>query len=310
METSKLFAVFGNPILHSKSPQLFNSTFRAFGINALYTRIRPQSAADLIDIIRTMPISGANISAPFKRHVLDLVDVVSLDAEKIGAINTIVNSDGRLIGYNTDHYGVTQSLKEAGINLLNSNCLVLGGGGAARAAVYGLMKHGAKVFTCNRTISKAKSIADDFGCTLMNWQEYDSSFNFDVVVSTIVPEAIPCFTDSVKFKYLFDASYKPSIVYQIAQAKGAKVISGERWLLHQAIESFRLFFGDNPPLEVMEKGLANKLNKLDLKILNYANSSPTEIHKMHADLIISSKGMDPVTINEITDEETRKAFTN
>ncbi|MDD2279340.1 MAG: shikimate dehydrogenase [Bacteroidales bacterium] len=309
METSKLFAVFGNPILHSKSPQLFNSVFRSFGINAFYTRIRPQSAANLIDIIRTMPISGANISAPFKRDVLDLVDIVSLDAEKIGAINTIVNCDGRLIGYNTDHYGVTQSLKEAGINLLNSNCLVLGGGGAARAAVYGLMKQGAKVFSCNRTISKAKSIADDFGCTLMNWQEYDSSFNFDVVVSTIVPEAIPCFTDSVKFKYLFDASYKPSIVYQIAQAKGAKVISGERWLLHQAIESFRLFIGDNPPLEVMENALAHKLNKLDLKILNYPDSTTAEMCQMQADLIISSSDMNSATINEITDEETRKAFT-
>ena len=72
METSKIYAVFGNPILHSKSPQLFNSAFSAFGINALYTRIRPQSAKDLIDIIKSMPISGANISAQYKRDVLYL----------------------------------------------------------------------------------------------------------------------------------------------------------------------------------------------------------------------------------------------
>ncbi|MDD2550037.1 MAG: shikimate dehydrogenase [Bacteroidales bacterium] len=308
METSKIYAVFGNPILHSKSPQLFNSAFSAFGINALYTRIRPQSAKDLIDIIKSMPISGANISAPYKRDVLNLVDVVAIDAEKIGAINTIVNSDGRLIGYNTDHYGVTQSLKEAGIDIPNSSCLVLGGGGAARSAVYGLMRQGAKVFICNRTFSKAKIIANDFGCTLMNWQDFDSSLNFDVVVSTIVPEAIPHFMDSVKFKYLLDASYKPSAVYQIAQAKGAKIVSGERWLLHQAVEAFRLFFGDNPPFEIMEKGLANKLSKSNLKILSYPCSSLVEICKLHVDLIISSKGVDTATINKITDEETRKAF--
>lgn len=308
METSKIYAVFGNPILHSKSPQLFNSVFSAFGINALYTRIRPQSATDLIDIIKSMPISGANITAPYKRDVLNLVDVVALDAEKIGAINTIVNSNGRLIGYNTDHYGVTQSLKEAGIDIPNSSCLVLGGGGAARSAVYGLMRQGAKVFICNRTISKAKEIADDFGCTLMNWQEFNSSLNFDVVVSTIVPEAIPHFMDTIRFNYLFDASYKPSAVYQIAQAKGAKIVSGERWLLHQAIEAFRLFIGDNPPFELMEKGLANKLSKSDLKILNYPSSSLAEICKLRADLIISSKGIDTATTKKITYEETRKAF--
>ncbi|HCX99294.1 MAG TPA: hypothetical protein DG754_04060 [Bacteroidales bacterium] len=308
METSKIYAVFGNPILHSKSPQLFNSVFSAFGINALYTRIRPQSATDLIDIIKSMPISGANITAPYKRDVLNLVDVVALDAEKIGAINSIVNSNGRLIGYNTDHYGVTQSLKEAGIDIPNSSCLVLGGGGAARSAVYGLMRQGAKVFICNRTISKAKEIADDFGCTLMNWQEFNSSLNFDVVVSTIVPEAIPHFMDTIRFNYLFDASYKPSAVYRIAQAKGAKIVSGERWLLHQAIEAFRLFIGDNPPFELMEKGLANKLSKSDLKILNYPSSSLAEICKLRADLIISSKGIDTATTKKITYEETRKAF--
>lgn len=308
METSKIYAVFGNPVLHSKSPQLFNSVFSAFGINALYTRIRPHSAADLIGIMKSMPISGANITAPYKRDVLNLVDVVALDAEKIGAINTIVNSDGRLIGYNTDHYGVTQSLKEAGIDIPNSSCLVLGGGGAARSAVYGLMQQGAKVFICNRTISKAKAIADGFGCTLMNWQEFDSSFNFDVVVSTIVPEAIPHFMDTIRFNYLFDASYKPSAVYQIAQAKGARIVSGERWLLHQAIEAFRLFIGDNPTLELMEKGLANKLSKSNLKIISYPSSSLAEISKLRADLIISSKGVDTATINKITDEETRKAF--
>ncbi|MDD2195971.1 MAG: shikimate dehydrogenase [Bacteroidales bacterium] len=308
METSKIYAVFGNPILHSKSPQLFNSVFSAFNINALYTRIRPQSATDLVDIIKSMPISGANITAPYKRDVLNLVDVVALDAEKIGAINTIVNSNGRLIGYNTDHYGVTQSLKEVGIDIPNSNCLVLGGGGAARSAVYGLSQQGAKVFICNRTICKAKAIADDFGCTLMDWQEFDSTLSFDVVVSTIVPEATPHFMDSVKFKYLLDASYKPSAVSHIAKSKKAKIVSGERWLLHQAIDAFRLFIGDNPPLEIMEKGLANRLSKSNLKILNYPSSSPTEICKLRADLIISSKGIDTATINRITNEETRKAF--
>lgn len=308
MSSSSLYVVFGNPILHSKSPFLFNSVFSELGMEAFYTRIRPQSAADIVKLIRSMPIVGANITAPFKRDVYDLVDVVSLDAEEIGAINTIVNSDGRLIGYNTDHYGVSQSLKEEGIELVNSNCLVLGGGGAARSAVYGLMRQGANVFICNRTISKAEQIANDFGCTLMNWQNFDCSFTFDVVVSTLVPDAIPCFIDSVKFKYLFDASYKPSMVYQIAQIKGAKIISGERWLLHQAIEAFRLFIGDNPPQKVMENGLAKKLSKGKIEILSYPQSTVSQIIERKADMVISANSLEEQTIIDISDEETRKAL--
>lgn len=310
MNTTKLFAVFGNPILHSKSPQLFNSIFYEFGMDALYTRIRPQSAEDIVEIIRSSPIAGANITAPYKKEVYDFMDVVALDAEAIGAINTIVNSDGRLIGYNTDHYGVTQSIKEAGIDLLNSSCLVLGGGGAARSAVYGLMSKGAKVFICNRTISKAEAIANDFGCTLMNWQKFDTKFTFDVVISTIVPEAIPCFLNTIKFNYLFDASYKPSMVYQIAQMKGAKIISGERWLLHQAIEAFRLFIGDYPPINVMEQGLQKKLQKENVSIQSFPSRTIADIFEKKADLIISAKGMSEEAITEIVNEEIRKAFGN
>jgi shikimate dehydrogenase len=307
MSATRLYGVFGNPILHSKSPFLFNSVFSE-GIDAFYTRIRPQSAADIIELMRSMPITGANITAPFKRDVVDLVDEVSLDAQEIGAINTIVNSNGRLTGYNTDHYGVTQSLREAGIELVNANCLVLGGGGAARSAVYGLIKQGANVFICNRTISKAEQIAHDFGCTLMNWQNFDCSFTFDVVVSTLVPDAIPCFIDSVKFKYLFDASYKPSMVYQIAQMKKAKIISGERWLLHQAIEAYRLFIGDNPPQKAMEMGLSKKLNKNKISVLSYPQSSLSEIIYSKTDLVVSAQGLEQKTINDISDEETRKAL--
>ena len=308
METSKIYAVFGNPILHSKSPQLFNSVFNEMSMNSYYTCIRPQSAADIIDIIRTIPLAGANITAPYKEQMVSLVDVVSMDAEAIGAINTIVNSDGRLIGYNTDHYGVTQSLKEAGIDIPNSSCLVLGGGGAARSAVYGLMRQGAKVFICNRTISKAKAIADDFGCTLMNWQEFDSSFNFDVVVSTIVPEAIPHFMDSVKFKYLLDASYKPSAVYQIAHEKGAKIVSGERWLLHQAIEAFTIFQGYPPPLKTMGGALDKELNKNEILIKEFPCTQSENNDYKGTNLVISTKNLEQHTIKEITDEEISKAF--
>jgi shikimate dehydrogenase len=306
--SNTLFAVFGNPILHSKSPQLFNSVFSEFGMDAFYTRIRPQSASDIIDIIRAMPLAGANITAPFKEDIVDLVDVVSLDAEEIGAINTIVNSDGRLIGYNTDHYGVTQSLKEAGIDLIGKRCLVLGGGGAARSVVYGLMLKGAQVTICNRTHSKAKTIADDFGCKMASWENFDTSANFDTVISTLLPHALPPFLDKLGFETLLDASYKSSKVSELAMERGIKVIAGKRWLLHQAVEAFRLYLGDNPPLQIMENALDIDLIKADLKIFEYPITENQPEKLDNADLVISTKNLSDKSIKAIIDEEISKAF--
>jgi len=307
---TQFFAVFGNPILHSKSPQLFNSVFSEFGIDAFYIRIRPQSASDIIDIIRSMPLAGANITAPFKEDVVDLVDVVSLDAEEIGAINTIVNSDGRLIGYNTDHYGVTQSLMEAGIDLIGKKCLVLGGGGAARSVVFGLKSKGANVTICNRTHSKAKTIADDFGCKMANWDNFDTSVSYDIVISTLVPHALPPFIDKLDFETLLDASYKSSKVSELAMGRGIKVIAGKRWLLHQAVEGFRLYLGDNPPLQIMENALNIDLMKADLKIFKYPTTGSQTKKLDYADLVISTKNLIDKSIKTIIDEEISKAFGN
>ncbi len=303
-----LYAVFGNPILHSKSPQLFNSVFNEFGINAFYTRIRPLSASDIIHIIRTMPLAGANITAPFKEDIVDLVDVVSLDAEEIGAINTIVNSEGRLIGYNTDHYGVTQSLKEAGIDLIGKKCLVLGGGGAARAVVYGLKLKGAQATICNRSQSKAETIANDFDCELMPWNDFNTKKAFDVVISTIIPEVLPPFWEQLNFHTLLDASYKQSKISEFANHNGHTVISGKRWLLHQAVEAFRLIMGENPPIQIMENALSISIKKTDLHVLEYHGDKSQNENFESADLIVSAKSQTDQSIKAIIDEEISKAF--
>jgi shikimate dehydrogenase len=308
MKSTKHFAVFGNPILHSKSPHLFNSVFEQFGIDAQYTRIHPKSAIDIINIIKQLPLSGANITAPFKEEMIDLVDVLTVDAESIGAINTIVNNNGRLLGYNTDHFGVTQSLKEVGIELHNCNCLVLGGGGAARSAVYGLKRFGANVYICNRTKSKAETIANDFECKMLEWDNFDTSLDFDVVISTLLPIAVPSFLKDIKFAYLFDASYKQSAVKTIAQSMGVKLIAGERWLLHQAVEAFRLYIGDNPPIETMNAAISRSLQKDNLRIATIDLNSSNENNIDKSDLVVSAEKLNEKQIKSIIDEEISKAF--
>ncbi|MFP4557135.1 MAG: shikimate dehydrogenase family protein [Bacteroidales bacterium] len=308
MQAHNILAVFGNPILHSKSPQLFNSAINKSGIQAFYTRIRPQSAKDIIEIIRNLPLLGANITAPFKEDIMKLVSIASLDAETIGAVNTIVNSGDRLIGYNTDHYGVTQTLNEAGINLANTKCLVLGAGGAARAAVYGLVKHGAQVYICNRTHAKAKAIANDFACKVIDWDSFSTSIEFDVVISTLLPNVLPPFFNKLSFHHLLDASYKQSKISEASKQKAVNVISGERWLLHQAAEAFKLMLNNLPDLKAMSAGLTNNLNSNNIKIKEIPKTSRDEIVSVQPQLLISTKGLNSNQIKSISDEEISKAF--
>ncbi len=308
MQTHSILAVFGNPILHSKSPQLFNSAIEKAGIPAFYTRIRPQSAHDIIEIIKTFPLLGANITAPFKEEVKELVSIASLDAETIGAVNTIVNSGGRLIGYNTDHYGVTQALNEAGINIANAKCLVLGAGGAAKAAVYGLINHGAKVFICNRTQSKAQAIANSFPCEVISWDNFNQKNEFDVVISTLLPNVLPPFFENLSFYHLLDASYKQSEISKISKQRGVNIISGERWLLHQAAEAYKLILNNLPDLETMTTGLTKPIEKNNLVIQEISKTSPNKIASAHPHLLISTEGLNTHQIKIITDEEISKAF--
>jgi len=308
VEKTKLFAVFGNPILHSKSPQLFNSVFKELGKDAYYTRIRPQSVFDIVDLIRNLPLSGANITAPFKVELIPFLDELSSEVKMIGAVNTVININGKLWGYNTDHVGVLESLNQERVSLIEAKCLVIGGGGAARAAVYGLIKQGADVIVCNRTLSKAQRIASDFGCDIMAWDTFDTNENFNVLVSTLLPDVVPPFIKSLKLNYLLDASYKQSVVFQMANRMGIQVISGERWLLHQAAEAYRLFFDEVIPVSLMEKGLHKQLEKSDVKTVGYDINSPFHELDLHTDLIVSSKGMDNLQVKGIIDEEFGKAF--
>jgi len=304
-QNMKIFAVFGNPILHSRSPQLFNAVL---GNEAYYTRIRPQSAADIVDIIKHLPLAGANITAPYKENILTFLDEISVDAKAIGAVNTIVNCSGRLIGHNTDHVGVTESLRNAGVNLSKSKCLVLGGGGAARAAVYGLLKNHAKVFVCNRTLSKAKTIASDFNSRVLDWSSFDSSCHFDAVVSTLLPEALPPFFNKLKFDYLLDASYKPSVVSKLAREMKVEIIEGKWWLIHQSIAAHDLFIGTKPKFDAFARAFDQSLDKESLQIAYLKLNEKSVDLSRRFDLLISAQNMNEHELKIVVDDEIRNTF--
>ena len=329
-----IYSVFGNPVLHSKSPQLFAPLLQP---QENYIRIRPQTAQDLITIVKTLNINGASITSPFKESVLPLLDDVSEAAQAIGAVNCLRNDDGMLSGHNTDCFGVTFSLWEAGISLQGAKILVLGAGGAARAAVYGLVNAGAEVFVSNRTNSKAAVLAKTFGATQVNWDSPGTLPYFDAAVSTILADALPPFAGYLAFSVLLDAVYKPSEMTSHCRRRGVKVIPGERWLIHQGIfaadfyiiknnkdhktkttaqkEAGSGFESSSQELEehdkraaLLENGLKKRLQPEKLRIFVLNEDSIDMFRPDEYDLVVSGVGLNEKDVKKLIDEEKHLAF--
>lgn len=303
---TKIYAVFGQPVLHSKSPQLFSPLLEE--PHERYVRIRPQSAEDLVRVVRILVIRGASITSPFKEEMLELADEVTDDARAVGAVNCIRYDGERITGHNTDHYGVTGPLEAHGVSLKDSKILVLGAGGAARAAVYGLSRAGARVSISNRTGDKAKRVAADFGCTTIPWEKHADLPLFDAVVSTILPEGIPPFMERLSCRILLDAIYKPSRVSAYAKKKNIPLISGEQWLAYQGAKAAAFYLDKETSPEVLTQKLHEKPDPGDLQILALHTDTIDRPARQHYDLVISAFGMDQSAINKRIDEEKHLAF--
>ncbi|WP_019536058.1 shikimate dehydrogenase [Paenibacillus ginsengihumi] len=158
-----MYGVFGDPIRHSKSPIMLNRAFAASGLNAAYAafHILPGTLKEAVAGIRALGFRGVNVTIPHKVEVMSYLDEIDEGAQAIGAVNTIVNEGGKLIGYNTDGIGYVRSLKEeTGIRLKGKKVLMIGAGGAARGVGYALAREGAAhLFIANRTKAKADELA-------------------------------------------------------------------------------------------------------------------------------------------------------
>lgn len=234
-------AVVGNPIAHSKSPLIFHFLFDAVNLEYSYEKLLLQSAKEIPELFEN-GYSGLSVTAPFKQSIIPFLDELSAEAKSIGSLNTVVLKEGKLCGYNTDWLGVFNALIENGVDFTKKKCLILGAGGAARAAVYALLIRKASVQIYNRSEEKAKAIAEEFKiehCRKENLQKAVSEA--EILIDTL-PAGISLLKPEWLRKSLvvLDASY-PTSVY--ADRKDIQLIGGEHWLLHQALPAFKLFTG-------------------------------------------------------------------
>lgn len=271
--TTVMHGVFGDPIKHSKSPVMHNRAFRELGLNAAYAafHVLPGTLKAAVEGIRALQFRGVNVTIPHKVEVMDYLDEIHADAQAIGAVNTIVNDNGKLTGFNTDGIGYVRSLKEeAGFNVAGKRVLMLGAGGAARGVAFALAKEGAaSVHIANRTVSKAEELAESIRPFVpsggMGYDEVrDIRDQVDLVINNTsvgmhpnvdeVPIDTSWFHEELTVS---DLIYNPLVTRLLreADAKGAKTHGGLGMFIYQGAYAFEYWTGREAPVGVMREAV-------------------------------------------------------
>jgi shikimate dehydrogenase len=256
---TQLCGVILHPAAHTRSPAMHNAAFAALGIDAVYLAfdVGPAGLAAALRGARALGVRQFAVSIPHKEAVIPHLDAIDATARRIGAVNTITRDGERLLGANTDWLGAVRAL-ERETELGGRRAVVLGAGGAARAAVFGLLERGARVHVLNRTRERAEQVAADLGASGAGVLADLAGLACDVLVNTtsvgLREDASPVVTDAIpKNAVVLDAVYDPSRTRLLleAEARGARCIAGKWWLVHQAAAQFELWTDREAPIETM-----------------------------------------------------------
>lgn len=263
-----LYCIFGHPARHSLSPILHNEGFRALSINAVYLAFDVNSAEDAVNSMRSLSIKGASITIPYKTDIVPFLDSVDSGAKKIGAVNTVVNSNGYLTGYNTDGIGALNAIEDLSGPVSKKNILIIGTGGSSRAIAFTAIDRGAKIILAGRSGDSQKNLYAD----LLRYGTVESIssdsihryiHNCEVIINTTplgmnVSDPLPFDTELIQPNHtVFDIVYRPHTTPLLANAllKGAKIVYGSEMLFRQGIAQFELWTNTDPPIHEMRKTL-------------------------------------------------------
>ncbi len=256
---TRVYGVAGDPVSHSLSPLVMNTAFRRENVNAVYLALHAKTLDDLLACVRDIPLHGLSITMPYKESIVKHLDNCDAHTARVGACNTVVRGpDGKLYGFNTDVAGLVRPLEQR-LPLENAKVLVLGAGGAARAAVFGLKERGAEVYILNRTPAAAQKLARQAHVRQAHRPDL-KKMAFDVVINA-TPVGMggskdsPLAENELNTRYLLEMVYSPAEtrLVKMARAKGVQVISGAEMFVHQAARQFEIWTGKPAPLDEMRR---------------------------------------------------------
>src|SRR5579859_621964 len=263
---TRVYGVAGDPVAHSLSPAMLNTAFRRENVNGVYLPLHAKAISDLLACIRDIPIAGLSITMPYKEQILKHLDKTDTWTAKVGAGNTVVRGqDGKLFGFNTDVNGVVRPL-ELRIRLQGARILVLGAGGAARAAVFGLKERGAEVYILNRTPAAAQKLAKQARAKFIN-RTMLKKLEFEVIVNATPAgmegnrDPLPLTEQEMKARYFFEMVYNPAETRMIrmARTRGMHVISGSEMFVQQGARQFEIWTGKPAPVAEMQRVVEHAL---------------------------------------------------
>lgn len=267
-QATRIFGVAGNPISHSLSPRMHNTAFRRENVNAVMLPLKVKALDDLLTVVRELPIDGVAVTMPLKQEVLPHLANMDPLTAKIGACNTLrTGADGKLYGFNTDVAGVVRPLEKR-MRLRGARIVVLGAGGAARAAVFGLVEQGAEVFVVNRTHEKAVSLARKGKAKALK-QDALAKNRFDAMINTTpcgmtgVKQAMPIKENELNASLVFDMVYNPleTPLLKLARSRGLATIGGMDMFVQQGARQFEIWTGKPAPEAEMHRVVELALRK-------------------------------------------------
>lgn len=282
---TKVFCVIGDPIEHSLSPVMHNAAFKHLKLDAIYVafNVKKEMLEDAVRGMRGFGICGMNVTMPHKTAIINYLDEIDSVAKFVGAVNTVLNMNGKLVGFNTDGIGALKALKENGVEPRGKKFLLLGAGGAGRAIAFQLAKEADELRILNRNGSKAKLLADVL----------QRKFNKKIVGGRLSPSVLKKWLKDVNVLInatsvgmhpyngqtlvernmlrpeltVMDIVYNPieTRLLKDARSVGAKVINGIEMLVFQGSASFEIWWNQPAPISVMREAIMKKLRRRESK---------------------------------------------